>query len=240
MADRGIQEVEMIILNNIHKVYNMGENSVAALSGISLHIKRQEFIAVTGPSGSGKSTLMNILGCLDVPTSGSYILDGKEISDMNDNELADIRNRKIGFIFQGFNLLKKLNAVENVELPLIYQGIGMKERHRRAVKALEAVGLGDRIKHKPNELSGGQQQRVAIARALVSDPPILLADEPTGNLDTKSGQEIMDLIHELHQNGNTVVLITHDNNIAQQAERVVRIVDGQISTHVGGESDGTS
>ncbi len=230
----------MIILNNIHKVYNMGENSVAALSGISLHIKRQEFIAVTGPSGSGKSTLMNILGCLDVPTSGSYILDGKEISDMNDNELADIRNRKIGFIFQGFNLLKKLNAVENVELPLIYQGIGMKERHRRAVKALEAVGLGDRIKHKPNELSGGQQQRVAIARALVSDPPILLADEPTGNLDTKSGQEIMDLIHELHQNGNTVVLITHDNNIAQQAERVVRIVDGQISTHVGGESDGTS
>lgn len=230
----------MIILNNIHKVYNMGENSVAALSGVTLHIKRQEFVAVIGPSGSGKSTLMNILGCLDVPTSGSYILDGKEISDMNDNELADIRNAKIGFIFQGFNLLKKLNAVENVELPLIYQGIGQKERHRRAIEALEAVGLGERIKHTPNELSGGQQQRVAIARALVSNPPILLADEPTGNLDTKSGQEIMKIIHQLHKNGNTVVLITHDNNVAQQAERVIRIVDGQISTEDGGEANGSS
>lgn len=219
----------MITLSNIHKVYSMGENSVAALSGVTLHINRQEFVAVTGPSGSGKSTLMNILGCLDVPSSGSYILDGKEISDMNDNELADIRNTKIGFIFQGFNLLKKLNAMENVELPLIYQGVGQKERHRRAIEALEAVGLGERIKHTPNELSGGQQQRVAIARALVSNPPILLADEPTGNLDTRSGHEIMKIIHDLHNNGNTVILITHDNNIAQQADRVIKIVDGQIS-----------
>ena len=220
----------MITLNNIYKIYSMGENSVAALSDVSLHIRRQEFVAIIGPSGSGKSTLMNILGCLDVPTSGSYMLDGKEISSMNDNELADIRNTKIGFIFQGFNLLKKLNAIENVELPLIYQGISQRERHRRAVEALEAVGLGTRVRHTPNELSGGQQQRVAIARALVSNPPILLADEPTGNLDTKSGQEIMRIIHELHNKGNTVILITHDNNIAQQAERVIRIVDGHIGT----------
>lgn len=219
----------MITLKNIFKIYKMGETSVNALSDVSLHVAEHEFVAVVGPSGSGKSTLMNILGCLDVPTSGSYMLDGREISHMRDNELADIRNTKIGFIFQGFNLLKKLNAVENVELPLVYQGISQKERYRRSVEALEAVGLGDRIKHTPNELSGGQQQRVAIARALVSNPPILLADEPTGNLDSKSGTEIMKIIHDLHDKGNTIILITHDNHIAEQAGRVVRITDGQLS-----------
>jgi len=207
----------------------MGENNVNALSGISLEIAAHEFVAIVGPSGSGKSTLMNILGCLDAPTSGSYMLDGNEISGMSDNELAEIRNTRIGFIFQGFNLLKKLTSIENVELPLVYQGVSQKDRHLRSIEALEAVGLGDRIKHTPNELSGGQQQRVAIARALVSNPPILLADEPTGNLDSKSGQEIMNIMHDLHKKGNTIVLITHDNHIAMQAERVIRIIDGQIS-----------
>ena len=219
----------MITLNNIYKTYSMGENSVNALSNVSLNIAKHEFAAIVGPSGSGKSTLMNILGCLDVPTSGSYVLDGRETSGMSDNELADIRNTRIGFIFQGFNLLKKLTAMENVELPLVYQGISQKERHRRSIEALEAVGLGDRVKHVPNELSGGQQQRVAIARALVSNPPILLADEPTGNLDSKSGMEIIKIMNDLHDNGNTIILITHDNNIAMQAKRVIRIIDGQIS-----------
>lgn len=219
----------MISLRNIYKTYNMGENYVYALSDISLDIAAHEFVAIVGPSGSGKSTLMNILGCLDTPTSGSYMLDGNEINGMSDNELAVIRNTRIGFIFQGFNLLKKLNSIENVELPLVYQGISQKERHRRSIEALEAVGLGERIKHTPNELSGGQQQRVAIARALVSNPPILLADEPTGNLDSKSGQEIMNIMHDLHEKGNTIILITHDNNIAMQAERVIRIIDGQIT-----------
>ncbi len=219
----------MITLKNIYKTYSMGENSVTALDDISLNIAKHEFVAIIGPSGSGKSTLMNILGCLDVPTSGSYILDGNEISIMSDNQLADIRNTRIGFIFQGFNLLKKLTAIENVELPLVYQGVSQRERHRRSIEALEAVGLGDRVRHTPNELSGGQQQRVAIARALVSNPPILLADEPTGNLDSKSGLEIIKIMQELHQNGNTVILITHDNNVAMQAKRVVRIIDGQIS-----------
>lgn len=219
----------MITLKNIYKTYSMGENSVNALSNVSLNIAKHEFAAIVGPSGSGKSTLMNILGCLDVPTSGSYVLDSREISGMSDNELADIRNTRIGFIFQGFNLLKKLTAMENVELPLVYQGVNMKERHRRSIEALEAVGLGDRVRHTPNELSGGQQQRVAIARALVSNPPILLADEPTGNLDSKSGTEIIKIMNDLHSNGNTIILITHDNNIAMQARRVIRIIDGQIS-----------
>lgn len=218
----------MITLENIYKTYEMGESIVNALSGVSLHVKEHEFVAIVGPSGSGKSTLMNILGCLDIPTSGSYALDGREISNMSDNELADIRNTKIGFIFQGFNLLKKLNAIENVELPLVYQGVSQKERYHRSVEALEAVGLGGRVRHTPNELSGGQQQRVAIARALVSNPPILLADEPTGNLDSKSGSEIMKIIHDLHDKGNTIILITHDNHIAEQAGRVVRIIDGQL------------
>lgn len=219
----------MIVLKNIYKTYDMGENSVNALSDISLRIIKHEFVAIVGPSGSGKSTLMNILGCLDVPSAGSYMLDDKEISYMNDNELAAIRNTKIGFIFQGFNLLKRLNAIENVELPLVYQGISQRERYLRSIEALEAVGLGDRIRHVPSELSGGQQQRVAIARALVSNAPILLADEPTGNLDTRSGSEIIRIMHELHSKGNTIILITHDNNIAKQAGRVIRIIDGQIS-----------
>lgn len=218
----------MIRITNMCKVYRMGDNVVNALNNISLHVRSQEFVAIIGPSGSGKSTLMNMIGCLDVPTSGSYTLDGNEISKMSDNELADIRNFKIGFIFQGFNLLQKLTALENVELPLIYQGMAAKERHRRSKEALEIVGLGDRIYHKPNELSGGQQQRVAIARALVSRPPIILADEPTGNLDSKSGTEVMRILKELHANGNTIVLITHDNDIAMQAQRMVRIQDGEI------------
>jgi ABC-type antimicrobial peptide transport system, ATPase component len=210
------------------KIYEMGENSIYALNNVSLHIFKHEFVAIVGPSGSGKSTLMNMLGCLDVPTSGNYVLDGHEVSKLNDSQLAEIRNQKIGFIFQGFNLLKKLTAIENVEMPLIYQGIGHKERHRRSVEALEMVGLGERVYHTPNELSGGQQQRVAIARALVSNPPLILADEPTGNLDTKSGTEIMKTLHDLHQKGNTIVLITHDNNVAAQAQRIVKIQDGMI------------
>lgn len=219
----------MIDLKNICKTYVMGKTAVNALSDITMSIRQHEFVAIVGPSGSGKSTLMNMLGCLDTPTSGSYVLDGHEISEMDDNELAEIRNTRIGFIFQGFNLLQKLNAIENVELPLIYQGIGSKDRRRRSVEALEAVGLGDRVHHKPSELSGGQQQRVAIARALVSNPPIILADEPTGNLDSKSGSEIMKMMKELHANGNTIILITHDNNIAMQAKRVIRISDGLIA-----------
>ncbi len=219
----------MIQISDMCKIYNMGENSIYALNNVSLHIYKHEFVAIVGPSGSGKSTLMNMLGCLDVPTTGNYVLDGHEVSKLNDSQLAEIRNKKIGFIFQGFNLLKKLTAIENVELPLIYQGIGHKERHRRSVEALELVGLGDRIYHTPNELSGGQQQRVAIARALVSNPPLILADEPTGNLDTKSGMEIMKTLHELHKKGNTIVLITHDNNVAAQAQRIINIQDGMIT-----------
>ncbi|MHB8065190.1 MAG: ABC transporter ATP-binding protein [Ruminiclostridium sp.] len=218
----------MIQISNMCKVYEMGSNSIYALNDVSLHILKHEFVAIVGPSGSGKSTLMNMLGCLDVPTSGNYVLDGHEISRLNDNKLAEIRNNKIGFIFQGFNLLKKLTAVENVELPLIYQGVGHRERNKRSVEALELVGLEDRIYHTPNELSGGQQQRVAIARALVSNPPLILADEPTGNLDTKSGADIMKTLHLLHKKGNTIVLITHDNNIAAQAERIIKIQDGMI------------
>jgi len=218
----------MIQITNMVKTYKMGDNVVNALNNVTLHIKKHEFVAIIGPSGSGKSTLMNMLGCLDTPTSGAYKLDGQEISKLNDNKLAEIRNFKIGFIFQGFNLLQKLNAVENVELPLIYQGVGSRQRMERSKKALEMVGLEDRIHHKPTELSGGQQQRVAIARALVSNPPIILADEPTGNLDTKSGTEIMRILKELHKLGNTIVLITHDNNIAAQAQRMVRLQDGQI------------
>lgn len=218
----------MIHIENMYKIYRMGDTDVKALNNISLDIGMHEFVAIVGPSGSGKSTLMNMLGCLDTPTSGIYELDGHEISTLNDNELADIRNYRIGFIFQGFNLLPKLTAVENVELPLIYQGVKSHERLRRSKEALETVGLGQRIWHKPSELSGGQQQRVAIARALVTNPPIILADEPTGNLDSKSGREIMEMLHQLHKNGNTIILITHDNSIAMQAKRVVRIQDGEI------------
>ncbi|ADQ41769.1 ABC transporter related protein [Caldicellulosiruptor acetigenus I77R1B] len=218
----------MIELYDIYKIYKMGENEVSALNGVSLKINAHEFVAIVGPSGSGKSTLMNIIGCLDTPTSGTYILDGHEVSRLNDNQLAEIRNSKIGFVFQNFNLIPQLTALENVELPLIYKGVPASARHRLAKEALARVGLEHRMHHRPRELSGGQQQRVAIARALVTSPPIILADEPTGNLDSKSGAEIMQIFKELHAQGNTIVLITHDNNIAMQAKRIVRIQDGQI------------
>lgn len=218
----------MIVVKNMCKVYTMGNNVVNALNNISLHVKKHEFVSIIGPSGLGKSTLMNMLGCLDTPTSGTYILDGKEVDKLKDDELAEIRSNKIGFVFQKFNLLQKLSAVENVELPMVYQGVSPKEMRMRAEEALKSVGLYDRMNHKPYELSGGQQQRVAIARALAARPPIILADEPTGNLDSKSGKEVMEIMHTLHDNGNTIVLITHDNNIANQAERTIRIMDGQI------------
>lgn len=219
----------MIDIKDLSKIYEMGENKVYALNHINLNIKEHEFVSIIGPSGSGKSTLMNMLGCLDVPTEGTYILDGKQISKMSDDELADIRNNKIGFVFQGFNLLPKLTAIENVELPLIYQNVPAKERHERAKKALANVGLEGRINHTPTELSGGQQQRVAIARALITNPPLILADEPTGNLDSKSGKEVMEIFHKLNEQGNTIVLITHDNDVARQAKRIIRIQDGKLT-----------
>lgn len=218
----------MIELYDIYKIYKMGENEVYALNGVSLKISPHEFVAIVGPSGSGKSTLMNIIGCLDTPTSGTYILDGHEVNRLNDNQLAEIRNSKIGFVFQNFNLIPQLTALENVELPLIYKGTPASIRHKLAKEALARVGLEHRMHHRPRELSGGQQQRVAIARALVTNPAIILADEPTGNLDSKSGAEIMQIFKELHAQGSTIVLITHDNNIAAQARRIVRIQDGQI------------
>ena len=210
------------------KIYNPGENEVRALDHVSLEINRGEFVAIIGHSGSGKSTLMNMLGCLDVPTSGSYYLNGKDVSMMKDNQLSEIRNQEIGFIFQGFNLIANLNAIENVELPLIYRGIGKGERHRLAEEALKKVGLEKRMGHKPSEMSGGQQQRVAIARAIAAEPPVILADEPTGNLDSASTQEIMEILKGLHRAGRSVILITHENEIADQAKRVVRILDGRI------------
>ncbi|MGH4139571.1 ABC transporter ATP-binding protein [Clostridium sp.] len=219
----------MIKITNLYKIYTMGQNKVAALNGIDLHINLHEFVAIVGPSGSGKSTLMNMLGCLDVPTSGSYKLDGQEVSRLKDDRLAEIRNFKIGFIFQKFNLLQKLSAIENVELPLIYQGVHNREAKQRAIEALTTVGLKDRMYHRPSELSGGQQQRVAIARALVTKPPVLLADEPTGALDSKTGIEVMNMLKELNSNGNTIVLITHDNDLASQAKRIIRISDGEIT-----------
>ena len=218
----------MIKLEHIFKIYEMGENKVYALDDVSLHVAAHEFVSIIGPSGSGKSTLMNMLGCLDVPTQGRYFLDGTDISKKTDDELAEIRNKKIGFVFQGFNLLPKLTAVENVELPLIYLNVPARERRERAKKALESVGLGERIHHTPTELSGGQQQRVAIARALITNPPIILADEPTGNLDSKAGKEVMQIFKELHKKGNTIILITHDSDVAKQASRMVRIQDGKI------------
>jgi putative ABC transport system ATP-binding protein len=224
----------MINISNVSKVYNMGDDKVYALNNIDLNINEHEFVSIVGPSGSGKSTLMNMLGCLDVPSSGNYKLDGNSVENLNDNELAIIRNKKIGFVFQGFNLLSKLTALENVELPLIYQSVPSKERYNRAQEALKSVGLETRINHKPSELSGGQQQRVAIARALVTNPPIILADEPTGNLDSKSGQEIMQIFRQLNEKGNTIVLITHDINVAKQANRIIRIQDGMVYEN-GGE-----
>ncbi|ADD01543.1 ABC transporter ATP-binding protein [Thermoanaerobacter sp. CM-CNRG TB177] len=218
----------LIKVRNLTKIYKMGENEVKALDGISFDIEKGEFVSIVGQSGSGKTTLMNILGCLDVKTSGEYFLNGIDTSKLSDNELADLRCREIGFVFQNFNLLQKMTALENVELPMIYKGVPAKERRERAEMLLEMVGLKERMHHRPNQLSGGQQQRVAIARALANDPPLILADEPTGNLDSKNGSEIMKIIKELNENGNTVVLITHDPNIAAQAKRIIRIKDGHI------------
>ena len=218
----------MIVMQGIRKEYRMGDNVVAALDGVDIHIKPHEFVSIIGPSGSGKSTLMNIIGCLDTADAGEYRFDGLDITDYSENELATIRGKKIGFVFQQFNLLPKLSAQENVELPLIYQGMSAHKRHKRSREVLDRVGLLDRMHHKPTELSGGQQQRVAIARALAGDPALILADEPTGNLDSKTGADVMRLLHELHEAGNTIVLITHDPKVAQCAERVIRIEDGKL------------
>lgn len=220
----------LIHIEHITKIYNPGENEVHALDDVSLDIQTGEFVAIIGQSGSGKSTLMNMLGCLDTPTSGTYILSGKDVSHLSDNELSDIRNQQIGFIFQGFNLIPNLTALENVELPLIYRGMPAKERHDCSLEALRIVGLEHRVDHKPSEMSGGQQQRVAIARAIAAKPPVILADEPTGNLDSFSTKEIMKILHDLHDTGRTVILITHDDQIAANAKRVVRIMDGKIES----------
>ncbi len=227
----------LIQIEDLCKVYNPGENEVRALDHVSLTVNTGEYVAIIGQSGSGKSTLMNMLGCLDVPSSGEYILNGQNVSRLTDDELSDIRNQEIGFIFQGFNLIPSFTAVENVELPLLYRGIGKRERHELAVKALEKVGLSKRMGHKPSEMSGGQQQRVAIARAIAQAPPVILADEPTGNLDSGSSKEIIQILKELHKEGRTVILITHDNEIAAQAKRVIRIKDGKIERDYENEMD---
>lgn len=227
----------MISVKNLKKTYFLCGEEVHALDDVSLSIKEHEFVAIIGQSGSGKSTFMNMLGCLDRPDSGEITLDGTDILKCKEKELSVIRNKKIGFIFQQFHLLPKLSALENVELPLIYQGMPTKKRREKAVKALKAVGLEKRMNHKPNQLSGGQQQRVAIARALVGEPSLILADEPTGNLDSRSGKEIMMLLHNLYEEGNTIVLITHDNNVAMEAPRQVQISDGKIIKDSGGEAE---
>ena len=218
----------LISLKSIYKIYNVGGEEVRALDGVGLEIKENEYLAIMGPSGSGKSTMMNMIGCLDTPSSGLYEFEGEMVNEMNDNQLASIRNRKIGFIFQTFNLLPKATAQHNVEIPLIYGNIRKEMRVNLASEALSSVGLSDRMHHKPNELSGGQRQRVAIARALVNSPSIILADEPTGNLDSKSGHEIMDILDKLHKAGNTIILVTHEDDIAQHAHRIIRLFDGKI------------
>ena len=220
----------IIHIENIAKIYTMGEEKVFALRNVSLDIYKNEYLAIMGPSGSGKSTLMNILGCLDTPTFGKYIFTNNDVNDMNDNELAAIRNKEIGFVFQTFNLLPRANSLKNVELPLVYAGIKSDLREEMAIKALENVGLSDRMTHKPNELSGGQRQRVAIARALVTNPSIILADEPTGNLDSKTGIEIMKLFHDLWKKGNTIIIVTHEEEIARHAHRIIRLRDGLIES----------
>lgn len=221
-------EKSLITIKDIGRKYVIGTEVIHALKSVSLEIKKGEFVALMGPSGSGKSTLMNILGCLDTPSKGDYILNGTNVSQMSDNDLAEVRNKEIGFVFQTFNLLPRSTSQDNVALPLIYAGVGKKERDARATKALENVGLGNRLTHKPNELSGGQRQRVAVARALINNPSIILADEPTGNLDTKTSIEIMGLLEEIHQKGNTIILVTHEEDIAQHAHRIVRMRDGLI------------
>jgi putative ABC transport system ATP-binding protein len=221
---------KIIETKDIKKTYRMGAEEVQALKSVSIEVNKGEYVAFMGPSGSGKSTLMNIIGCLDTPTSGIYILNGKDVSDMSENELAEIRNKEIGFVFQTFNLLPRASCLENVALPLIYAGYGKAEREEKAFQALKNVGLGDRVNHKPNELSGGQRQRVAIARALVNDPSIILADEPTGNLDSKTSYDIMELFHELHQKGNTIIMVTHEDDIAHYAHRIVRLRDGLVKS----------
>jgi len=222
----------MIVVENLTKIYRNGDMEVTALADVNLHIKKGEFVAVMGPSGSGKSTLMNILGCLDNPTGGSYILDGEPVSKLKGKQLAYVRNRKIGFVFQNFNLLPRMNSLKNVEIPMIYAGVSRAKRRERALEALEKVGLKDRWRHMPNELSGGQRQRVAIARALVNYPPIILADEPTGNLDTASGDEIMDIFGTLNQQGVTIVLVTHELDIARRAQKIVLFRDGRMVKEV--------
>ena len=227
----------LIEIKDMYKIYNPGENEVHALDGVSLAIEKGEFAAVIGHSGSGKSTLMNMIGCLDTPTEGTYILNGRDVSGLTDNELSEIRNEEIGFIFQGFNLIANLDALANVELPLIYRGIDRHTRREAAEESLEMVGLGERMRHKPAQMSGGQQQRVAVARAIAARPPVILADEPTGNLDSRSTEEVLNILKELHKSGRTVIVITHDSEIAAQAERVIKIKDGKIwSDTADGES----
>ena len=218
----------LIEFDEVCKYYQMGDTTVKAADHISMKIEKGEFVAIVGQSGSGKSTCMNIIGCLDVPTQGTYRLNGRDVGKMNRNELAAIRNEMLGFIFQQYNLLPKLNLMENVEVPLVYAGVSRAERHKRAKEVLEKVGLGDKLKNKPNQLSGGQQQRVSIARALAGNPPIILADEPTGALDSHTGREVLGMLQQLHRQGNTVVLITHDNSIAVQAQRIIRLEDGRV------------
>ena len=234
MTEVGDEMAKYVIeLSGIKKIYQVGGQEVAALAGIDLNIAKGEFAALMGPSGSGKSTLMNILGCLDRPTVGSYKLDGQEVATLSDDELAVTRNRRIGFVFQNFNLLSRISAADNVALPLVYAGVGCREREEKAKKILDAVGLGDRAEHQPNELSGGQRQRVAIARALVNDPHIIMADEPTGNLDTKSTKEIMEIFEGLHQEGRTIILVTHEPDIAACASRQLLVRDGLITRDAG-------
>jgi putative ABC transport system ATP-binding protein len=226
----------LISIKNLNKTYIMGTEKVEALKDVSLEIQKNEYVALMGPSGSGKSTLMNLLGCLDSPTAGEYWLNGIEVSTMDDSELAEVRNKQIGFVFQTFNLMPRLSALENVALPLVYAGVSREDRLEKARKALESVGLGDRVTHRPNELSGGQRQRVAVARALVNDPAIILADEPTGNLDSKTSYEIMGLFEQIHKAGNTVILVTHEPDIALHAHRIVRLLDGLIESDLPNEN----